>query len=649
MDISVPPQHLKLYRLTNISFVTGTMKLKFYRQQLIVTFFLSLQRNLTKSYHQMNSPYCINSILNIVKTHMQIDSEIRQIMLFINKNIEYTELMNMRILPTIVVGLENPIDDYVSQLKRSQHIENPRATLFIITIQSMNHLLKVSELGDFLQRLIPAKRRPKILILEKVRTLENHTELFTRMWSRNFLDVTILEYGGKIADYFSLGNDKIIRQLYYNPFSMKLVINKVSLEQDLFPDKLRNLHAYPLKIGFFHYPPYVRFFRNSKGRVINVDGFDVATMKSVADARNFKLVEYLTDKTTWDVGNCKKELNIGFAYDLMLNKIQFIGVQAIRPVLCFKDLMEMATNFQMVYNYAVVPRPSETIIELSDRWKLFHVLTYFGLLMSVLFASKTFGFNSNFRQITYLLAMSLGWCVPIHPRTTIERIIMGSMLVTCFFLSSDIFSTFTSVSLPITTSSGMENLDDLFASNFLMYVHPNLHSSVAQTDAEAALKFYNRAVVMPIIDDDCIEYLAEYKNISCMIRGPRAVLAVRDSKKKNGKLIIKMINEYAILQPGTILMEAGSPYVKCLEDVLVKLGEGGIYNKWYGKYFNAEGTDKTTLIDTVDVEGKSDSQLKQTIGYILALGYSSSALVFIGEIVYHHFDISEKLFLLKVF
>ncbi|XP_043462198.1 uncharacterized protein LOC122498502 [Leptopilina heterotoma] len=605
-----------------------TMKLQFYKLKILILFLICFE---TKS----NSEDC-NSFNCVVTNYLQRDSEIKQVLLFVN----VTRISNecTRNIPTILIDDQNITKDHFLTRINKQFFEIPRSTLFVISCFNYDDALTaVSKIVTFLTICAPFKIRPKVLIIEKQRI--NCKKVLRLMWSKNFLDVTVLRIyfkHSKSVSFLSTKSDFITQQLFLNPFSAKFVNVTVSSKVNLFPDKLKNLHGYPLKIAFFHYPPYVNIFRNSTGHVTYLDGFDVVNVKALAKAKNFRMVEKISERTTWPVFNCIKEKNIDMFLDLMYNEIQFIGDQSGRPAGCLSKLIELSHFYQNIYHYALVPKSREKSSNLINKWDVFSVVTFIYLLLSVWIVAKLLQFNPINWQIAYLLQLSLGWNTPNEPKRLIERIVMGSMIINCFFYSSEIYSTFTSTSIPSMPSDEIETLDDLFASNLSLHVFPNIYLAVSRDATGNAKKFYDRAVVTTARDEECIEYLLKHRNISCMIRHAKAQLAAIKYRNEYGQPLTKVLKEYLSFLPSTFYMEEGSPYVKSVEEYLIKIGEAGIFSQWSKEYLGSKSTiladtSEDLVMETIEI----NKLLKRNILFVLVIGCACSTLMFAGEVIFH--------------
>ncbi|XP_051169955.1 uncharacterized protein LOC127287190 [Leptopilina boulardi] len=665
------------------------MNLLFRNYQLILLILICFQG---KSYSKN-----WNSFHNVVRNYLESNPRIWQTLLIVNDS-RNDEFVNLHNTPMIVVDIRNLTENHLLSRESNTFLRDPQSTLFIVTCLSLipNQLALMSQIINFITQHTASKRRPKVLIAKKIEKNLINKELLTFMWSKQFLDVSILELENKRSkiDFFTYVNEiTITRLLFYNPFTKKLHKQKMTSKLNLFPDKLKNVHKHPFIVGYYNDPPFVNITRNSTDNVTNIDGTDVLPVRAYADAKNFQLDERISINY-FDTVKCIKENNTGFVFDIMNNRMQLIGSQSVRLVGCFALLMELAKTNERIYYYALVPKSVKSM-ELSDNWKILNVLIVISLLTLVWISSKLLRFDKIYWQILYLGEMALGMGVPHEPNYLSQRILFGAMMWSCFFFSSEIYSTFTSVSLPVVSTSGMDSLEDLYASNLVLFIHPNLYNikDIKIIDSESSRIFYNKTCNDPILgqkclrlllndtnvtemlnsnitelsegddkmkncivnmlgkknvkcqfNDDkkmtkirCINDMLENKNVTCIMNSDRGVLIIRDTKRKYKKATIKAIKETVYVRLNTYLFEYASPYVASFEDVYMKLNEAGILQKWHNQFLDAEGSDKTSLFEVVPSEAGGETKLKDSLIHVLIFGFTFSAIVFIGEICFYNF------------
>lgn len=89
---------------------------------------------------------------------------------------------------------------------------------------------------------------------------------------------------------------------------------------------------------------------------------------------------------------------------------------------------------------------------------------------------------------------------------------------------------------------------------------------------------------MIISQDECVELLLKYKNVSCILEISRAEYQLRNRRYKCGQPLVKFFNENFLTGSGKTLLGAGTPYSKSFDKVLQRLIESGISDKWMDLY-----------------------------------------------------------------
>ncbi|XP_033213832.1 uncharacterized protein LOC117170895 [Belonocnema kinseyi] len=520
---------------------------------------------------------------------------------------------------------------------------NPRSTLFII-ITSFGCNVSLSIISrpiNFITQLEPAKIRPKVLILTHVKKSSNYNDLLRFMWSRRFLDATVLEI---ILRKYSKMNCFMnihladVTQHYFIPFTESFVQKKYCLESDLFPDKLRNLHGYTMKVGLFHYPPHVFFFRNLTAHIINFDGPDILAMNALSKALNFKVLKLISNKTTWDVSSCLKEKNVGLFHSAMYNNLQFIGVKGIISNICLRKLMEKSTNIRPLSTVAVVPIFADCMPKLSTQWKFYNAIALVIMLLITWLITRLLNFNKQNWRIEYLMQILLGLGIPREPRVLAERIVLGSMLFACVLQSSFIFSAFTSIDLIEKPQQEINNIDDLISSNLQPLLLPNVHRHLKDQSDGRLMILTKQSITKDITDEICVQYLVSYKNVTCFMRKTRANWLIKKYRDVDGQPVMRVLKDALFDLTAGNYMEAASPYAIRFENLMRRFMEAGVMIKWNHHLFSSQEAiipgENAFLLDVVQF----NVQIRKNIFFVLIFGYTFSGLVYIGEVVIYYFQ-----------
>lgn len=173
-----------------------------------------------------------------------------------------------------------------------------------------------------------------------------------------FSDVTILEIHlqdkGKT---FGLICPKNLNLIYYNPFTNRSHKTIFLKQNSLFPDKLHDMNGYEIKVGFFHYPPYVIIKRNSSRNDMDVQGHDVNMIVSLSRVLNFSVDKVISDTSNLSRINCTPEYNSKIFRSLIYNEDELKAVQAARFTSCidkYPEFRQCTTMIRYVFHLSIL-------------------------------------------------------------------------------------------------------------------------------------------------------------------------------------------------------------------------------------------------------------------------------------------------------
>ena len=577
-----------------------------------------------------------DNFLKYLQKYIESNSEINQLMLLIDdeENIPNLQEISQQISSFPLFEFDNLTARDAQYLSQLPSFNNPRSTLFVLIISASNQSLsRLSKPINFITQLFPSKRRARVLIMLDVKKSSSYNDLLRFMWSRKFLDVTVLELiqtDSKENSFIDLHRN-VANQHYFFPFTNTFVEKKYSSKSELFPKKLWNLHGYTMKVGLFHYPPYVFFIRNSTGDVVDFEGFDMQVLNALSKALNFKVTKFISNKTTWDISSCQKEKNVGLYHRAIYNKFQLVGVHGSVSNLCLRKFMEVSSTTDSIYYVAVVPLFPEETSRLTTEWRFYNAMALFSLLILTWILTRLLRFDNQNWKMEYLMQIVLGFTIPHEPRVLAERIVLGSMLLSCLLHSSIIYTAFTSINLEREPPKEIETVEDLISSDLTPLLLPNFYSDLMQDSGEKN-PLLKKTVVRKITDELCVEHLIAHKNVSCFIREYRAKWLIQKHRDGDGNPVMKIMKESILKFTEGYFMEAASPYANRFENVLTKFTESGLNIKWYEKFFgNHEAT--VSVTDTLIKDDGSNVQIRTHILFVLIFGYTCSLLVFFGEVI----------------
>lgn len=146
-----------------------------------------------------------------------------------------------------------------SVLSDKKYLNLRQSSLFIIMLKiDINETL--SEFEETFAKIIPSlnqksgsKIRPKCLIILTAYAQKTVSDtVFKELWKFKYLDVSVLEVYSEKLSLLEPLREKNVTLYYYNPFLGTTFCEGLTLNTNLFPDKLRNLYGYPLRALISH-------------------------------------------------------------------------------------------------------------------------------------------------------------------------------------------------------------------------------------------------------------------------------------------------------------------------------------------------------------------------------------------------------------
>ncbi|XP_071632842.1 uncharacterized protein [Temnothorax longispinosus] len=481
------------------------------------------------------------------------------------------------------------------------------------------------------ERFIHDRVRPKVLVLMILRRpCHDLAALFRAMWSKKILDAIVVEYfKSQYTDKYST----IVHR--YNPFTDTHTEQPYSTDITWFTDEFPNMQGYPLVYAFTRRPPYSDIVSTSKGQELK--GVDKFLCEVLADKMNFTGVPKIITEAVYfqkmpngsqygimpDIASGK--------YDALLISMPLWGNNLkVRYTVQYTDPL-FIENWCFVVPKLLVKQNflAGTAIRL--------VVMNFSIVGIFWLCSRFMKFNPGrwhfFRIVGIILAASF----PSSPTKLHERIIFLCILAVSASYSSMLFAELTSIGFEGDRYVQFDHLQNLTSSDLVLMVHENildiikLHSS----DFEYHVRKSGKTVVRIRSADICLKDLVMHQNVSCFLYEDRVKL-ITVNNMRNGETMMKM-TKLCYLSPavGNVFSE-GSPYVKRVSDLRLMLASAGIRDKWYREYLRNETKETVFQVNRDHVDFKYVSVFHPTI-YVLIMGYSMSAFVFIGELIWKYF------------
>ena len=472
--------------------------------------------------------------------------------------------------------------------------------------------------------------RPTCLILHLTNKAFRYENLLRQTWSKQFLDVSVLEIikldNSKQFQFFKR---EIATLHYMNPFTEIYTKKTFTSKTKLFPTKLRNLNQHQLKMGVYNNPPYLRVERNLTGHPLKITGPGSQLSIELSKVMNFKMISEPTHNEFVGNFDYNREKATGLFHLLTHNQIQFIANQMLVAGPRELNILERSTYTGEIEVIAVVPilpaNSSSTIVT-----KNFIIAGFFIILIFIVtwVVSRSLKFNSRYWRWMYLVQLTLGSSVPEEPQKVQERIVFTFMFFACMLYSSWIYLEMTQIILTTQQEVEFSRLEDLVHSNLIPVCPSEAACSLLKNMGdESTLKVVEKSFIAST--KDCVKMLMKHKNISCVMTSDLAELKIQEYKDKYNQPTMKMVGEKLVKSLRVLKLEPGSPFIERFNDLIMKLHDAGLNSKWYDFVDHQQSPRKGLLPKQLAGAVEARWQLFS----VLLIGFTASLIVFVGEVI----------------
>ena len=524
-----------------------------------------------------------------------------------------------------------------------------KTTLFILILETTtpsDHSC-LSNPVEFLTRFYSVHSRPKILIIHFPKKKNfAYRKLFRKLWNRQFLDVTILQFAEKNISQHQPGskilgkNQETIFVYNFNPFTGIYAKEIFSSRSQLFPNKLRNMHGYEMKIGMTHDPPFSYVKRNLSGHVTQIFGPNFDLVKILSKQLNFKINFVASETPDGKLGlfDCNIIGSTDFYRKLLYNEIQFIGRYIYYFRICTKPVYTKSRFLDQDTYIAIVPR---FIPEYVPNFNLFDVTvtetekafyTLFGIIIGISIIwifTLIVKFESRVWQPLNILQTVLGFTVDNEPRKFAQRIVFASILITQVSFSGYMYIQFTHSNLKNSTDFEINSIDDLENSDLVPMIHFLMEPIVNVSSVGYLSTIRNKYHIFPGNGEvfDCLIYLKTYGNVSCITKQFVAESLEAQFPEFEVSSVFKIIPEPLLNSWRILVFEPASPYVQKIDQVILYLRENGLIHKWN---FNSSKIEENSEI----LNTYRPYQLTFSTFLTLIVGYLVACVVFVSEVLF---------------
>lgn len=519
-------------------------------------------------------------------------------------NLFHTYFLNnlLNYLPSILIYLNKMNQTNVIRLfKRSIFQKSRRSVIYIILSSDES---KISNILEDIDEISFVSSRPKsLLLLPEICYYESVKKSLVKAWSLKFLDFSVVKTNPD-------GNHEFIT---YNPFSNDYIIKNLKDTDELFPDKLKNLHGYHLKTRAFDESPFLSIeVKNNK--VVKVSGFFFSPIESIAKKLNFKL-QIIEDphNSTETVKKIVKnletnEINISPIGLLLVKNFQNRNITVGNP-----------SKLSMLV--VVAPIIKTPRIDLTSN--MFIVILMFMIIFIIFFILVHFlKFYSNYWNCFYIFGILIG--VPtVQPRRDFNKIVYLTIAILSVIFSNSYFSMLADVKLQVIDQE-INSYDDIVRLNMTIYV-PGVYN--VYNDIEEDKKGFFQEISKNF---RCYELLIKTNNACCIYTFTTAEYYLKTLLDTRQQRIMKLTGITFQHKLEGYFYEKASPFAEKIEHSLQQLFESNIISVMKSKAEN-----KVRFVSLKQSQLAEEILLNRVVLSFTCIGFFWAFIVFAYE--YAHF------------
>lgn len=466
------------------------------------------------------------------------------------------------------------------------------------------------EQTENITRAIVSKNRPKILLITMMEETDcNFEPLLKQTWQNHLIDIAILELS-------KLNRHTIATKVHqYNPFTDVYDQRPYVSGIELFPNKMDNLHGYPIRIGMVKRAGYLWYMKNSQGYPVMYRGPDVKVIKTLARIMNFTIAVYPSQEVFVDIINEK--------------------IDMIIPTLSiFADANAVKCDFTLPFGFEswcpVVPVKYKS--NHAEIRGLIGIATNFCVLLIFWGLSVVLKFQSDLWQPLKIFGLLIATTISSRPKKTTERVIFFLIVLASSMYSANLFIDLTNISMKEHTVIDYNSYKELDDTGLTPVILTGLLNVTFLNEDESSSRLKRNAIQMDNAES-CANYLEQHKNITCFLE-TRSVNMIMYSHAREGKRVLKICEKLCYAKPpSAYFLKKHSPYRDQFVKIIIRLDAAGIRMKWLNDYIGKFRPRKTHIME---VNSSYTLPLAWNLAYITCSGFLMSLLVFFGEIIIHY-------------
>ncbi|THK33009.1 uncharacterized protein LOC114841186 [Diachasma alloeum] len=477
------------------------------------------------------------------------------------------------------------------------------------------------------------------LFLSSEQTL-NFDDLLRHAWEMQMIDLTIIEVIGCQSVKTTILNDCVDDSSlpvihHFNPFLDSIIRKTYEPGMKLFPDIMKNMHGYPLKIGIRHHPPFSSVSWDNNSNYESMSGLDIQLIHTMAESMNFTLqilpqlmtFEEMQDNSSNGLFNFLRSDKIDiFAsphphYTEDMEEHSFRSEAFIRDQLCamvplrktVRILLPKTVTETLILTIGIVLIfwASIWLFRFSQSWSIFTIVR-------VLFGIPVFAHHARLKPA--------------------QRVIIQILMIISLLYSAKIYASLTNINIDVVGAVEIETLDDLDQSGLIPKIHPHLMDKTfghVNKNDQTLMNLKRKTVSMRSMMK-CLSEAEKFKNTTCLMTTVEGYWFIR-STYRHREPALKMTQACFWSDSYAFLFREGSPYRNKIDNTFRLLAEGGIPIIWARNdtsgNFEEQRKDNNVFHE---LQVPPPGVLRDQLTVVLLFGLTIAIITFIGELLWYH-------------
>ena len=496
------------------------------------------------------------------------------------------------------------------------------SSLYIILFKEKNEHMdsfhEIKAIIDYLVQLSNKDTRSKLLMITFGMTSKfkhDFYNVFKYAWFNKILDFTIVQKIKTRRINTLVPSDQCIVQ-YYNPFYNAINKNVLDDKTNIFPDKLKNVNGYKIKLAVISGDGVIKIIKDREGKIIDVKSTQIYITTMILKIMHFSLefVEVGKNKSFGD--------GIRLICETLMNNEANLHAEPKISTIC-TEVLHLNIDGMFSKMVAAVPVISNSKLKISlDAFGYF--IFSQAMLASILYFLSIFKIQRSNWTFFEVVQIFLNISLTHKPTKFTDQILFLSFVLGSTIFSFYIYASFLQFQLS-NEEIAFDTFESIDQSDLKFYTFREFLNYSFMIDSPYVRNLKKKALVINTGMDDCMEKLIRKQDRICHI------LDNFINRVNWSRIDPQYSSKFKIAKPAFIYFnmrysfERASPYIKKFQVFLRIIEESGIRKKIHSNTNN-----KKKMFKNNDTSSSGSLTVLQLVSVLLC-GSVLSIIIFCVE------------------